>query len=111
MAGLDIAALLKSMAGAAAGVLGSKWPGVKSFANTEFNKIAHTIQSIQAQVASGEIQQDQAALLLDMQKNASRAVIASVQGMDLVMAEQALNAALAAVKSVVNTFVGFSLIA
>jgi len=99
------------MATAAAGVLGSKWPGVRSFATTEFQKIAQTVASIGTQVASGEISTDQAAILLDMQENASRAVLASLEGMTLIAAEQAINAALAAVKGVVNTFVGFALIA
>ncbi len=108
---LDIGALLQAMSTAAAGVLQSKWPAVKSFATTEFQKIAQTIASIGAQVASGEITTDQAAILLDMQQNASRAVLASIEGMTLIAAEQAVNAALAAIKGVVNSAVGFVLIA
>jgi hypothetical protein len=111
MPGLDIATLLESMGTAAAGVLQSKWPAVRSFATTEFQKIAQTITSIGAQVASGEITTDEAAILLDMQQNASRAVIASLEGMTLIAAEQAVNAALAAIKGVVNSALGFALIA
>ncbi len=110
MADLDIPALLASMGAAAEGVLTSKWTTVKSFATTEFQKIAQTIVSIGEGTASGEITQDQAALLLDMQRNASRAVLASVEGMALLAAEQAVNAALKAVSGAVNTFVGFALL-
>jgi hypothetical protein len=46
-----------------------------------------------------------------MQQNASRAVIASLEGMTLIAAEQAVNAALAAIKGVVNSALGFALIA
>ena len=49
----DVGAVLKSMAAAAEGVLQSKWPEVKSFATTEFQKIAQTIVSIGEGVAAG----------------------------------------------------------
>ena len=111
MAGLDVGALLRAMGLAAEGVLQNKWPQVKSFATTEFQKIAQTVTAIGEGLASGEITQDQAPLLLDMQKNASRAVIAAVEGMTLIFAEQALNAALSAGKTIINNFVGFALIA
>jgi len=111
MAELDIGALLQAMGLAAEGVLQNKWPQVKSFATTEFQKIAQTVVSIGEGLASGEITQEQAPLLLDMQKNASRAVIAAVEGMTLIAAEQALNAALSAGKAIINNFVGLALIA
>jgi hypothetical protein len=107
---LDIAALLESMGTAAAGVLQNKWPSVRSFATSEFQKIAQTVVSIGEGVASGEITKDQAPILLDMQKNASRAVLAAVEGMTLIAAEQAINAAFAAVKGPINAFVGFALL-
>jgi hypothetical protein len=111
MPGFDVDAVLKSMAAAAAGVLQTKWPKVKTFAETEFEKIAQTVVSIGDGIAAGTITKEQAPILLDMQKNASRAVLAAVEGMTLVAAEQAVNAALGAVKTAVNTFVGFPLLA
>lgn len=112
MADLDISALVESMLAAAAGVLKNKGPAVATFAQTEFQKIAQTVASIAGQLASipPEITQDQAVILLDMQENASLAVIASAEGMALIVAEQAINAALGAVKDVVNAFVHFPLI-
>jgi len=107
----DIQSIVAQMLAAAANVLQSKFPAIKSFATTEFQKIAQTIVSIGEQVASGEITQDQAALLLDMQENASRAVLAASEGMTLILAEQAINAALGVIKGIVNTTVGFTLIA
>ena len=111
MAEFDVDAALKSMVAAAAAVLQKKWPQVETFAKTEFEKIAETVVSIGEGMAAGTITQDQAPILLDMQKNASRAVLAAVEGMTLVAAEQAVNAALGAVKSAINTFVGFPLVA
>jgi len=111
MADFDVAAVLKSMAGAAAGVLQNKWPKVRTFAETEFEKIAQTVVSIGEGMAAGTITKEQAPILLDMQENASRAVLAAVEGMTLVAAEEAINAAIGAVKTAINTFVGFPLAA
>ncbi len=107
---LDVGAIVESMGTSAAGVLKSKWPGVRSFATTEFQKIAQTVVAIGEGVASGQITEEQAPLLLDMQKNASRAVLAALEGMTLIAAEQAINAALNAVKGPINAFVGFALL-
>ena len=76
----------------------------------KFEKIAQTVVSIGEGIAAGTITQEQAPILLDMQKNASRAVLAAVEGMTLVAAEQAVNAAIGAVKTAINTFVGFPLV-
>ena len=110
MAEFDVGAVLKSMSTAAAGVLQNKWPGIQSFATAEFEKIAQTVVSIGEGVAAGTITQDQAPILLDMQKNASQAVLAALQGMSIIAAEQAVNAAIGAVKGAINTFVGFPLV-
>ena len=45
-----------------------------------------------------------------MQKNATRAVLAAVEGMSLILVEQAINAALKAIQGVVNAAVHFTLI-
>jgi len=110
MAGLDVGSLLETMTAAAAGVLQAKWPAVRSFATTEFQKIAQSIADIGEGVASGQITTDQAPILLDTQKQASLAVIAAAEGMGMIAAEQAVNQAFAAIKGVVNTAIGFPLI-
>lgn len=45
-----------------------------------------------------------------MQKSASRSVLLTVKGLSLLAAEEAINAALAVVRTVVNTAVKFTLI-
>lgn len=56
------------------------------------------------------ISDDQAELMHQMQKNATKAVFLSVQGMTTLMAEQALNAASDAVKETVNGALNFTLL-
>jgi hypothetical protein len=107
---LDVGTLASQMLGAALPILQKDTQDAKSFATTEFTKIAQTIASIAEQLAGGEINQAQAVLYLNMQKNASQTVLLSLQGLGLLAVEAAINAALGVIKTTVNTAVGFALI-
>jgi hypothetical protein len=107
---LDAAALGKQMLGAALPILTKDAKEAQPFAEVEFGKVAQTIVSIQAMLATGQINQQQATLLLDMQKSASRSVLLTLHGLDLLAAEEAINAALNVVKAVVNAAVKFPMI-
>jgi len=107
---LDAGALASQMLGAALPILKKDAEDAQSFAEIEFNKIAHTIVSIQEMLAAGQINQQQAQLLLDMQKSASRSVLLTMRGLALLAAEAAINAALNVVKGVVNAAMKFPLI-
>jgi hypothetical protein len=108
---LNVLKLASQMLSAALPLLANDAQEAGSFAKTEFLKIAQTIAGINEQVAAGEINQQQAELLLDMQTLASRNVLLTLKGLDLLAVEDAINAALGAVKEVVNTALGFTLIA
>jgi hypothetical protein len=108
---LDIENLASQMLGAALPILEQHAQDAESFAKTEFTKIAQTIVSIGEQLAAGQIDQQQAGLLLDMQTHASRNVLLALKGLALVAAEAAINAALDVVKTAVNTALKFALIA
>lgn len=108
---LDVGTLATQMLSAALPILKKDAQDAESFAKTEFTKIAQTIAAIGEQVISGQINQQQAGLLLDMQTSASRNVLLTLQGLALLAAEEAINAALAVVKTAVNTALGFALIA
>ncbi len=107
---LDVDTLASQMLNAALPGLKKHAADAQSFAKMEFTKLAQTLVSIEAQLAAGEITQDQADLLLEMQKNASRGVLLALKGMALLAAEEALNSALAVVAGVVNAAVHFPLI-
>ena len=108
---LDLRALWNEMIAAAAKTLGVKWNDARAYAEPEMKKIATTIASIEASLLAGDINQQQATLLLDMQKNASRSVLLAVEVIGLVTAEKVINDALALVRDTVNSAVGFVLIA
>lgn len=108
---LDVGTLASQMLGAALPILKKDAADAESFAKTEFTKIAQTIVAIGEQLAAGQINSQQAGLLLDMQKSASRNVLLTLQGLALLAVEAAVNAALAVVKTAVNTALGVALIA
>ncbi len=107
---LDVATLAEQMLGAALPILKKDAEDAEAFAKTEFTKVAQTIVSIGQQVVAGQIDQEQAVLLLDMQTSASRNVLLTLKGLALLAVEQAINAALDVVKGAVNTALGFALI-
>lgn len=107
---LDVSTLAAQMLGAALPILKQGAQDIEAFAKTEFTKIAQTIVSVGEQLASGQINQDQAGLLLDMQKHASRSVLLTIEGLGILAVEQAINAALNVVKGAVNTALGIALL-
>jgi len=108
---LNVEALASQMLGAALPILKKGADDAEAFAKTEFTKIAQTIVAIGEQVAAGQINEKQAALLLDMQTSASRNVLLTLEGLALLAVEAAINAALDVVKGAVNGALGFALIA
>ena len=82
----------------------------QSFAQIEFTKIAQTIVSIQEMLVAGQINQQQATQLLDMQKSASRSVLLTVRRTGSAGGRGAINVALNVIKRVVNTAVKFPMI-
>jgi predicted transcriptional regulator len=110
MPGIDLGNLLPAMLKAAEGSLGTSWGAVRDYAKMEFTKIVQTIADIDQMKRDGKITLEEAQSLLDMQKHATRAVMLAVETMGVVAVEKAINAALGAVRDVVNKAVGWSLL-
>jgi hypothetical protein len=115
MPALDVQALGTQMLGAALPILKQGAADIETFAKNEFAMIAQRIVSIGEQLAEGKaglpggINEQQAQLLFDMQKNASRSALITAEGLGLVTAEAAINAALDVVRAAVNTALGIAL--
>ncbi|MGI6456040.1 MAG: hypothetical protein ACOX5R_10545 [bacterium] len=110
MASIDIGKLLKSMLDAAQGQVKDMWPEVRDYAESEFKKLGETFVTIQKLYLAGKIDKKQAKLLLSLQKNSTRSVFLAIEGMGLILAERAINAALKTVKDTVNGALGFALL-
>ena len=110
MPNIDLSELLDNMLNAAKGELKDKWPEAKEFAESELKKIGESILFIQKEVIAKRMSQEKAKLHLDMQKNASKTILLTLEGLGILAVEAAINAALQVVKKTVNSAIGFSLI-
>ena len=107
---LNTSQLTQDMLAAFQGVLVKKWPEIKEYAETEAKKMAQSFAMIEVLSVSGKINAEQAALHLEIQKSATRTVFLTLEGLGILAAEAAINAALNVVKESVNTALGFVLI-
>ena len=88
----------------------NKAPDIKSYAETESKKLAHTLILIEELYLSKKIDQDEVRLHLDIQRNSTRIVFLAIEGLGILAVEQAINAALAVIKDSVNKAIGFALL-
>jgi hypothetical protein len=107
---LNIDQLIGAIVGAVKPVLLKDWKDAEPFAKTEAVKMAHTLANIADLYASGQINDAQAQALLDMQKQASQAVLTAIEGIGVIAAQNAINAALGAVRAAVNDVLGIKLV-
>ncbi len=108
--GLNVSQLGKDILGAFKGALTEKWPDIKDYAEAEAKKMAQSLVMIEALKLSGKINNEQANLHVEIQKNATRIVLLTLEGLGVLAVEAAINAALGVVKDTVNSALGFALL-
>ncbi len=108
--GLRASTLVKEMLAAARGEVAERWPEVRIYAEAEAKKLAQTLVMIEKLKVSGRITKKQADILLDMQKQTSRMVLLTIEGLGLLAAEAAVNAAMKSIRDAVNDAIGWKLI-
>ena len=107
---LEVNALADQLRGVLKTELRTDWPEIKEYAKTESAKLAQTLVMIETLRTVGKLSDQQAELHLQIQKNAMRSVLLTVEGLGLLAVEHAINAALGLVKDQVNAAVGFALL-
>jgi len=107
---LNAAKLATDMVGAMQGVLGNKWPEIKEYGEAESKKLAESFVMVQKLKLANNLDEEEARLHFNIQKNASRTVLLTIEGLGVLAADQAINAALDVVKDAVNTALGFTLV-
>lgn len=107
---IDTTEVIKKMLNAAKGVFDEKWPETKDYAESEVKIFAERFATIAKLRASGAISEKRAKSHVEFQKEAWETVLLAVAGLNQLLVEEALNAALDAVKEIVNTAVGFVLL-
>jgi hypothetical protein len=107
---IDIPTLIKDMADAAKKVLKSNWKELKPFAEQQLKNLAENIKLIAALKAKGKIDEEKAKLHLAIQKESARTVFLTIEGIGILTAENAINAALKVIQTTVNKSIGWALI-
>lgn len=110
MADLNLEQLKAGMITGFKSVALQAWPTVKDFATFELKLLAQSLIEIQSLAVSGRISKAEARSLIRQHKNATIAVISGIEGMTLLTAEQAVNAAIRAIKQALNTAAGFAIV-
>lgn len=109
MSGIDIGALGGELGDKLTEILSGHAKNVASYAEAEGRKLAQSAAEIAQLRVSGEIDDEEMRLQLDIQKNASRAVLMTIKGIGLIAAEQAINAAFDILRGALGRAVGVPL--
>lgn len=107
---LDANEVLTAMLSAAEQAAKKRWPKVKSYCEPELKKIGAAIVSIEERRALGLISDNAARLELKICRSATEVVLEGLKGEAKLAAEAAINAALDAVREMVNRALGFALL-
>jgi hypothetical protein len=103
---IDVDKLLKGMLGAANDVLQKQGPKARDYASNEFEKLLLEAQHIGELKKIRKITEQEAVYLMDLQRNAARTVLLTIDGMGIIAVESAINAALAVVRDTINSALG-----
>ncbi|MBE0567434.1 MAG: hypothetical protein IH621_15865 [Krumholzibacteria bacterium] len=105
-----VAEIVKPMMAAAQESLAKDWGQAKDYARPELKRLATSLADIAKLIAADKVNRRQAKALLRIHRNTTLTVLLTVEGLGVVAVEDAINAALGAVRDVVNTAVGFRLV-
>jgi hypothetical protein len=106
---IDTAALAKQLAAEMIKSLGRDTGKVKGLANSEAQSLALAFRRIADLLEVGQIDTDEAATLVRIQKDASEAVLASLEEISRVAAHRAVNLALRGIAGTLDSITGLPL--
>ncbi len=106
----SVAEFVTAMVSAAKTSVGKDWPTIRAFARPELEQLARSMLALGRLYALGEITQGQARALFKIHRNTTQTVFLAIEGMGIIATENAINAALKAVKDSINRTVGFALL-
>jgi hypothetical protein len=107
---LTTADILKPMLAAAERSLAADWGKARDYSGPEFKRLAASLVDITKLVAADKVNKRQAQALLRIHRNTTQTVLLTIEGLGVIAVENAINAALGAVRDTVNTAVGFKLV-
>ena len=107
---IDIDELLKPMLSASKNVLKKEWKNISPIAELQLKNIIHNLEQIAVLKLEGKITEHQAKLHLTIQKESFKTILLSFEGIGIITAEKAINAALNAVRTTINKTIGWTII-
>src|SRR4029453_1076801 len=110
MAELSVGDLVSDMLQAVKASLGKDYSKAKDFARPEVQRLARSVVDIAKLVATGKVTKQQARSLVAIHKNTTRVVFLTIEGLGIIAVENALNAAIGAIRDTVNGAVKFAFI-
>jgi hypothetical protein len=110
MATIDFDKLIKDMSAAFKLQLIDHWSEAKPFAEKEIRAFSENLRLIGQLKLEGKINEEQAKLYVEIQKSSMRIVMLTIKGLGILAVEAAINAALDAVRTTVNTAIGWAIL-
>lgn len=102
--------LLNSMLIASKNVLKKEWKTISPITELQLKNIVHNLEQIAVLKLEGKITEEQAKLHLTIQKESFRTILLSFEGIGIITAEKAINAALNTIKNTINKAIGWKLL-
>jgi hypothetical protein len=106
----DIKSIVSQMLKAIEKVLGKKYKEAAIFAENESKKFVHDMVQIGEWKLQGKISQTEAESLVNLHKRSYKMVLTSLEGISLIVAENAINSAIAVAANSVNRIIGWKII-
>lgn len=107
---MDAQEIIAKMMTAAQGVLSKEWPKIQDSVASETKIFVERLVTIERLRLTGSISEGRARSHMEFQKEAWETFLLSIEGLSQLMVEKALNAALNAVRDIVNTALKFTLL-
>lgn len=106
----DVKDIIGKISEAVKVALGDKWEEAKDFAESESKKFGQNIAEIALWKETGKITEEQGRVLLRMHQRSMKMVLTALEGISLVLAERAINAAIDAIAGIVNSLIGWDIL-
>jgi hypothetical protein len=86
------------------------WPKARDFAKPELQRLARSMVDIIRLINEDKLNKQQAKALLEIHRNTTQIVLLTIEGLGIIAVQNAINAALDTVRTVVNRAAGFALV-
>lgn len=109
MAKFDFEGTVKEMGKVALPFLKGGAGKAKDYGKAEAEKMARTALMLAEGVAKGQVDEEEARLVLEVQKNASRSILLTIKGLGIVSVENAVNGAMGVLRKSIEKATGIAL--